>query len=71
MINRPRIDSSKTQTTGLVHPQNNGTTKSRRDQHGHLTRRTAMDIVFIGLGIMLGIWILVIWGSSLFNKNMQ
>jgi hypothetical protein len=30
-----------------------------------------MDIVFIGLGIMLGIWILVIWGSSLFNKNMQ
>jgi hypothetical protein len=30
-----------------------------------------MDVIFIGLGSLLAIWILVIWGSSVFNRNMQ
>jgi hypothetical protein len=30
-----------------------------------------MDVILIGLGSLLAIWILVIWGSSVFNKNMQ
>ena len=29
-----------------------------------------MELV-IGLGFMLGLWILVIWGSDYFNKNVQ
>jgi hypothetical protein len=30
-----------------------------------------MDVILIGLGSLFAIWILVIWGSSVFNKNMQ
>jgi hypothetical protein len=30
-----------------------------------------MEIILIGLGSMFAIWVLVIWGSSIFNKNMQ
>jgi hypothetical protein len=30
-----------------------------------------MDVILIGFGSLLAIWILVIWGSSVFNKNMQ
>jgi hypothetical protein len=30
-----------------------------------------MDIVIIGIGSMLAIWIVVIWGSSVLNRNMQ
>jgi hypothetical protein len=33
--------------------------------------RSAMEIILIGLGSMFAIWVLVIWGSSIFNKNMQ
>jgi formate/nitrite transporter FocA (FNT family) len=29
-----------------------------------------MELV-VGLGFMLGLWILVIWGSNYFNKNVQ
>jgi formate/nitrite transporter FocA (FNT family) len=29
-----------------------------------------MELI-IGLGFMLGLWILVIWGSDYFNKNVQ
>jgi hypothetical protein len=32
--------------------------------------RSAMELV-VGLGFMLGLWILVIWGSNYFNKNVQ
>ena len=68
MIAWPRSDSSK-KITRFVPRRNSGT--QDRAVTNTATRRTAMDIVFIGLGIMLGIWILVIWGSNLFNKNMQ
>lgn len=34
-------------------------------------RRTAMEIIIVGLGFMFALWIAVIWGSNLFNKNMQ
>jgi hypothetical protein len=30
-----------------------------------------MKIVIVGLAFMFAIWIAVIWGSNLFNKNMQ
>jgi formate/nitrite transporter FocA (FNT family) len=30
-----------------------------------------MEIVIVGLGFMFALWIAVIWGSNLFNKNMQ
>jgi hypothetical protein len=36
-----------------------------------LERRSAMKIVIVGLAFMFAIWIAVIWGSNLFNKNMQ
>lgn len=30
-----------------------------------------MELIAIGLGFMLVIWIAVIWGSSVFNKNIE
>jgi hypothetical protein len=30
-----------------------------------------VNIVIVALAFMFAIWIAVIWGSSLFNKNMQ
>jgi hypothetical protein len=30
-----------------------------------------MEIIIIGLGAMLAIWITVIWGASVFNRNVR
>jgi hypothetical protein len=34
-------------------------------------REVTMELIAIGLGWMLVIWIAVIWGSSVFNKNIE
>jgi hypothetical protein len=67
-------------TSSLIAPPLSDTIAARPKDEGagslalgtrRLEWRAAMSIVIVGLAFMFAIWIAVIWGSNLFNKNMQ